>query len=83
MSKIKNIFKLYVSILLYIFGLNLNAQNPFIENKGQFPKQVKAKINLPSGSLFIEKGKLIYGCFFKMIFIVFLCFLVVVNLYTY
>ena len=57
----KNIFKLCISILLYVFGLNLNAQNPFIENKKQFPQQVKAKINLPSGALFIEEGKLVYA----------------------
>ncbi len=61
MLKTRNIFKLYISILLYFFGLNLNAQNPFIENKGQFPKQVKAKVKLPSGSLFIEDSKLIYA----------------------
>ncbi len=61
MLRDKNIFKLCISILLYVFGLNLNAQNPFIENKKQFPKQVKAKINLPSGSLFIEEGKLVYA----------------------
>jgi gliding motility-associated-like protein len=61
MIKIRNIFRLYISILLYVFGLNLTAQNPFIENKGQFPKQVKAKIKIPSGSLFIEEGRLIYA----------------------
>jgi gliding motility-associated-like protein len=41
--------------------LVLKAQNPFINNQGQFPKQVKAKVNLPSGSLFIENGKLVYA----------------------
>ena len=46
---------------LCFFGLNLNSQNPFIENKGQFPKEVKSKVNLPSGSLFIEEGRLIYA----------------------
>ena len=61
MIKIRNIFKLYAWILLCVFGSKLHAQNPFIENKGQFPKQVKAKANLPSGSLFIEQGKLIYA----------------------
>ena len=48
-------------MLLCVFGTYLNAQNIFIENKGQFPKQVRAKVNLPSGSLFIEDGKLIYS----------------------
>ena len=51
---------LYLFIAVCIFGLDMAAQNPFIENKGQFPKQVKAKIKLPSGSLFIEEGKLRY-----------------------
>ena len=58
MLKIKNIFKLYISI--FIFGLNLEAQNPFIQNKGQFPQKVISKIKLPSGALFIEEGKLRY-----------------------
>jgi len=60
MTKSRKIIKLYIFTLFYVFGLNLNAQNPFIKNKGQLPKQVKAKINLPSGSLFIEEGKLNY-----------------------
>ena len=47
-------------MLLCVFGLHINAQNTFIENKGQFPQQVNAKVNLPSGALFIEAGKLIY-----------------------
>ena len=61
MSIIRNIFNLYFPILFCFFGISLNAQNTFIENKGQFPKQVKAKATLPSGSLFIEEGKLIYA----------------------
>ena len=40
-------------ILLMSISLVSFSQNPFIENKGQFPKQVKAKVNLHSGSLFI------------------------------
>ncbi|MEC7863864.1 MAG: hypothetical protein VYB55_02235, partial [Bacteroidota bacterium] len=59
MIKIRKTFKLYIGLLLCTFSLN--AQNPFIENKGQLPKQVKAKVVLPSGSLFIEQGKLIYA----------------------
>ncbi len=60
MTKSRKILDLHIVMLFCVFGLNLNAQNPFIKNKGQFPKQVKAKINLPSGALFIEQGKLNY-----------------------
>ena len=35
----------------------LSSQNPFIENKGQLPEQVKAQLHLKSGSLFFEKDK--------------------------
>ena len=48
-------------LLLCFFAIISSAQNPFIQNKGQFPKQVKAKVNLPSGALFIEGGKLTYS----------------------
>ena len=48
-------------MFLSVVGLELDAQNSFIENKGQFPKQVEAKVALPSGALFIEKGRLIYS----------------------
>ena len=50
-------------ILLMSISLVSFSQNPFIENKGQFPKQVKAKVNLHSGSLFIEENKLTYAFF--------------------
>ncbi len=56
-----NIFRLYASISLCFFVFNLKAQNTFIQNKGQLPEQVRAKVNLPSGSLFIEQGKLTYA----------------------
>jgi gliding motility-associated-like protein len=61
MIKNSNIFKLYISVLLCVSVFVLKAQNPFIKNQGQFPKQVKAKVNLPSGSLFIENGKSVYA----------------------
>ena len=48
-------------VIFCVFSLHLQAQNIFIENKGQFPDAVKAKVNLPSGALFIEGGKLIYN----------------------
>ena len=46
--------------IIFVFS-DLSAQNSFIENKGQFPKEVKAKIDLPAGSLFIEEGRLRYA----------------------
>ena len=36
---------------------------PFIENKGQLPSNVKAKVNLPGGSLFVEEGIFTYHFF--------------------
>ena len=65
MLKDRNIFKLGFITLILVSYLYSNAQNTFIENKGQFPKQVKAKANLPSGSLFFEEGKLIYTFYSK------------------
>jgi len=61
MKKTKSILKFYLSVLLCAFELSLHAQNPFIQNKGQLPGQVQAKVNLPSGALFIEEGKLTYA----------------------
>ena len=51
--------KLYFCIKLFVYclyGINADAQNTFIENKGQFPAKVIAKVDLPSGSMFIERG---------------------------
>ena len=59
MIKTRN--KLSFLIMLFFCVSALNAQNTFFQNKGQMPKQVKAKVNLPSGSLFIEDGKLVYA----------------------
>ena len=33
---------------------------PFIENKGQYPNFVYAT-KIPSGSIYVEKGRFIYG----------------------
>ena len=33
---------------------------PFIENKGQLPTKVLSKVKVPSGAIFIEKGKFTY-----------------------
>jgi len=50
-------FYLCIKLFVYcLYGVNSDAQNTFIENKGQFPAQVIAKVALPSGSMFIEKG---------------------------
>ena len=57
----KSILKQRLSIFFAMFFFLANAQNPFIENKGQLPKSVISKTNLPSGVLFIEKGKLTYA----------------------
>lgn len=62
MSKKISILKLHISILaVFALPLILTAQNTFIENKGQLPQHVKAKVLLPSGALFVEEGKLTYA----------------------
>lgn len=61
MKYIGKILRQYTVLLLCFFTTISYAQNPFIQNKGQFPEQVKAKVNLPSGCLFIEDGKLTYS----------------------
>jgi len=61
MNPKKSILKQQLSILFTMFFFFVNAQNPFIENKGQLPKSVISKTNIPSGVLFIEKGKLTYA----------------------
>ena len=53
--------KLYIIFLFCFIVTRLSSQNPFIENKGQLPEQVKAQLHLKSGSLFFEKDKLIYS----------------------
>ena len=57
----KRILKGQLIALFAMFFFLANSQNPFIENKGQFPKSVISKTNIPSGALFIEKGKLTYA----------------------
>ena len=56
----KSILIYFLSTLFVMFSFFTNAQNPFIENIGQFPKPVISKTNLPSGALFVEKAKLSY-----------------------
>ena len=59
MPQKRNILNLCIGLLFFVSSIK--AQNIFIENKGQFPNQVNAKVNLPSGSLFIEQGVLVYA----------------------
>ena len=60
MKCIKHILKKIFFILSFMWFYSVQSQNPFIENKGQFPKNVISKINVPSGALFIEKAKFTY-----------------------
>ena len=46
--------------IFVFFTMAVTAQNPFIENKGQLPKEVVSKTLLPSGALFILEGKFIF-----------------------
>ena len=51
-----------ISLIMGISFFSFSQQNfPFIENKGQYPNFVYAKAKIPSGSIFVEKGRFIYG----------------------
>ena len=51
-----------ISLLMGISFFSFSQQSyPFIENKGQYPNFVCAKAKIPSGNIFIEKGRFIYG----------------------
>jgi hypothetical protein len=53
-------FRLLLSFTL-MFAVNLlSAQEPFVENKGQWPSQVHFKVDLPGGSLYMENASLTY-----------------------
>ena len=60
MKHIKHTVKKTVILFFFIYMHNSQAQNIFIENKGQFPENVISKTYLPSGALFIEKAKFTY-----------------------
>ena len=60
MQHIKSILKKMVILLSFTWLYSAQAQNPFVENKGQLPSHVISKTDLPSGVLFIEKAKLTY-----------------------
>ena len=52
-----------LNIFFLFFSLSTQAQNVFIENKGQLPSDIISKTFLPSGELFIEKGVFTYVFF--------------------
>ena len=60
MKKNKKIFLwiILLSINIYSYSQNLYT---IIENKGQYPKGIISKINLPSGAMFIESNKITYS----------------------
>ncbi len=57
----KRILECPLIMLFSMFFFFASSQNCFVENKGQLPNQVVAKLNLPSGSLFIENRLLKYA----------------------
>ena len=57
----RNLLILQITLLLFFSNKYLLSQNPFIQNKGQMPANIISKVNLPSGSLFIEQGKSVYS----------------------
>ena len=61
MQHIKHILKKMLLLLFLMWIYSTQAQNPFIENKGQLPLHVISKTHLPSGVLFIEKAKFTYA----------------------
>ena len=54
----KPILLLFFLSVQFIYATDL--ENPFIKNKGQLPQKVIAKVCLPGGALFIEKGIFTY-----------------------
>ena len=57
----KDIIEEKTIVFLSLITFIGNTQNAFIQNKGQFPNQVVSKVNIPSGSLYIEKDGLFYS----------------------
>ena len=57
-------FKKRLILLSLLFSVQLLfATEPsfiFIENKGQMPQNIQAKVNLPGGALFVENGAFTY-----------------------
>lgn len=64
MLQIKSISQKLITLLFFLLVNFIYAnefENSFIKNKGQLPKKVIAKVNLPGGALFIEKGTFTYN----------------------
>ena len=59
MKYISKILRQNTVLLLCFFAIISSAQNPFIQNKGQFPKPVKAKVNLPQGRYLLKMENLL------------------------
>ena len=57
----KTLLKSITIVFLSLITLIGNTQNTFIQNKGQLPNQVVSKVNIPSGSLYIENDGLFYS----------------------
>tara|TARA_B100001248_G_scaffold262276_1_gene257222 strand:- start:54831 stop:58511 length:3681 start_codon:yes stop_codon:yes gene_type:complete len=63
MNICENRLKIFFTLILQALFFNSNTQSVFVENKGQFNEEVIAKINVPSGSVFIERDKLKFAFF--------------------
>ncbi|MCB0753986.1 MAG: gliding motility-associated C-terminal domain-containing protein [Flavobacteriales bacterium] len=61
--KNKSSFILVLFVLFTAFALSSTAENKpkFIENKGQFPKQVEYKLRLANADIFFEKDQLVFN----------------------
>jgi gliding motility-associated-like protein len=62
--------KAFCYLVLFLFGqIALLAQISFIQNKGQWPTQVKYKADIPGGSFWIQSNGFAYELFDSTIFI--------------
>ena len=62
--------KVFCCFVLFLFGqMALFAQISFIQNKGQWPAQVKYKAEIPGGSFWIQSNGFAYELFDSTIFI--------------
>jgi len=53
--------KLYLAIFFLLCSSQLFSQSYFVENKGQYPKNIIAKKKIIGGAFFIEKGKFTFS----------------------
>ena len=64
MLHLKSIVKSLFVLIINIYFLDATANNhdySFVKNKGQLPEKVIAKVVIPGGTLFIEKGVFTYN----------------------